>query len=193
MNILLRLKDWKLFLLIFGLPLLFQAAFIWVILTSFPSEPISSSLLYSYIIYGILILILFSSIFISWLWGITVGLQKYIPETFRFSTTTFKIVSIVPLIYLITMGLVAGGMLSPSNHNIILSNVGLFIVLILFHLFAVYCIFYAIYIAAKTFRTVELQREVTFTDFAGDFFLIWFYPIGIWTIQPKLNFILRDR
>jgi hypothetical protein len=36
-------------------------------------------------------------------------------------------------------------------------------------------------------KTIELQREVTFSDFAGEFFLIWFYPVGIWIIQPKVN------
>jgi hypothetical protein len=24
-------------------------------------------------------------------------------------------------------------------------------------------------------------------DFAGEFFLLWFYPVGIWIVQPKIN------
>ena len=43
------------------------------------------------------------------------------------------------------------------------------------------------YFVAKTFKTAELQRKVSFSDFAGDFFLVWFLPIGIWIIQPKIN------
>lgn len=41
--------------------------------------------------------------------------------------------------------------------------------------------------AAKTIKTVELQKKVTFSDFAGEFFLLWFSPIGIWILQPKIN------
>ena len=55
------------------------------------------------------------------------------------------------------------------------------------HLFSMFCIFYSLYFVAKTFKTVELQREVIFSDFAGEFFMIWFYPIGIWIVQPKIN------
>ena len=33
----------------------------------------------------------------------------------------------------------------------------------------------------------ELQKEATFNDFVGEFFLIWFYPIGIWFVQPEIN------
>ena len=64
---------------------------------------------------------------------------------------------------------------------------GIFAIIVPVHLFAMFCIFYSLYFVAKTFKTVELQRTVTFSDFAGEFFLLWFYPIGIWIIQPKIN------
>ena len=57
----------------------------------------------------------------------------------------------------------------------------------MFHILSMFGIFYSLYFVAKTFKTVELQREVTFSDFAGEFFMIWFFPIGIWVIQPKIN------
>jgi hypothetical protein len=64
---------------------------------------------------------------------------------------------------------------------------GLMIIVFPLHLFSMFCIFYCLYFVAKTFKTVELQREVQFSDFAGEFFLIWFFPVGIWVIQPKIN------
>ena len=64
---------------------------------------------------------------------------------------------------------------------------GLVAVIVPLHLFSMFCIFYSLYFVAKTFKTVELQREVNFSDFAGEFFMIWFYPIGIWIVQPKIN------
>ncbi|WP_373551080.1 hypothetical protein [Haliscomenobacter sp.] len=48
-------------------------------------------------------------------------------------------------------------------------------------------IFYCIYHVAKTIKTVELQRKVTFSDFIAEFFLVWFFPIGVWILQPTIN------
>ena len=55
------------------------------------------------------------------------------------------------------------------------------------HLFSMFCIFYLMYKAARTIKTVEFEKKVTFADFAGEFFLLWFSPIGIWILQPKIN------
>lgn len=60
------------------------------------------------------------------------------------------------------------------------------------HLFSMFCLFYCLYFVAKTIKTAELQKETSFGDFAGEFFLIWFYPIGIWFIQPKINRIAKS-
>ncbi len=68
---------------------------------------------------------------------------------------------------------------------------GAMAIIVPMHLFSMFCIFYSLYFVAKTFKTVELQRETAFSDFAGEFFLIWFYPIGIWIIQPKINKIVE--
>jgi len=48
-------------------------------------------------------------------------------------------------------------------------------------------IFYSMYFVAKTIKTAELQRKVGFGDFVGEFFLLWFYFIGVWIVQPKVN------
>jgi hypothetical protein len=60
-------------------------------------------------------------------------------------------------------------------------------IIIPLHLFSMFCIFYCLYFVSKTFKTAELQRQTTFSDFAGEFFLLWFYPVGIWIVQPKIN------
>jgi hypothetical protein len=33
---------------------------------------------------------------------------------------------------------------------------------------------------------------VSFYDFSGPFFLLWFFPIGIWIIQPRINRLFTD-
>jgi hypothetical protein len=41
--------------------------------------------------------------------------------------------------------------------------------------------------AAKTLKTVELGRAVKIDEYAGEAFLIWMIPLGVWFIQPRLN------
>ena len=55
------------------------------------------------------------------------------------------------------------------------------------HLLSMFSIFFMMYKAAKTVKIAEFQRKVTFGDFAGEFFLMWFFPLGIWIVQPKIN------
>ena len=69
---------------------------------------------------------------------------------------------------------------------------GMFFVIFPLHMFAMFAIFYCLYFVAKTYKTVELQRTVTFSDYAGEFFLFWFFPIGIWVIQPKINAMVNN-
>jgi hypothetical protein len=66
-------------------------------------------------------------------------------------------------------------------------NPVIFALIIPLHLFSMFCIFYSLYFIAKALKTVESQKTVSFSDFAGEFFLIWFFPIGVWIIQPRIN------
>jgi hypothetical protein len=60
------------------------------------------------------------------------------------------------------------------------------------HLFSMFCIFYCLYFNAKALKAVEWRRPVTFGDYAGEFFLLWFFPLGIWFIQPRINQLFRN-
>jgi hypothetical protein len=71
-------------------------------------------------------------------------------------------------------------------------NPGIFAIIFPLHLFSMFCIFYCLYFIAKSLKSVELQRPVTFNDYAGEFVLIWFFPIGVWVIQPRINNIFND-
>jgi hypothetical protein len=68
-----------------------------------------------------------------------------------------------------------------------------FIAIIPFHLFAVFCALYSLWFIAKCLKSVELQQAVAFSDYILEIVLIWFLPIGIWFIQPRINAIFEDR
>ncbi|MFD2245959.1 hypothetical protein [Pontibacter ruber] len=60
-------------------------------------------------------------------------------------------------------------------------------VILVFHLLSMIFIFMGMRFAAKTMKSVELGREAKFSDYAGEFFLMWFSIIGYWVLQPRLN------
>jgi hypothetical protein len=59
------------------------------------------------------------------------------------------------------------------------------------HFSAMLSIFYAMIFAAKTLKSAELNKEAKISDYLGDFFLIWFYPIGIWILQPRIHKLIK--
>lgn len=197
----LRLKHWQLFIVMLGLPIIYQLYFIFEIFGSrtqpmevVGEEGVTQVLNERYFHFDFLpyVLILFSLVFFGWFWSIAIGLQKNIPDEIEMKVKRFKAFFIIPLVYTIVFMMFVGGLFS-GMFTYGFSNSTWFLVIILpLHLFSMFCIFHTIYFVAKTIRTAELQRVVTFGDFAGEFFLLWFYIIGIWIIQPKVNRLNRE-
>ena len=197
----LRLKHWQLFIVMLGLPIIYQLYFIFEIFGSRTQpmevvgvEGVTQVLNERYFHFNFLpyVLILSSLMFFGWFWSIAIGLQKNIPVEIEMKVKRFKALFIIPLVYTIVFMMLIGGLFS-GMFTYGFSNSTWFLVIILpLHLFSIFCIFHTIYFVAKTIRTAELQRVVTFGDFAGEFFLLWFYIIGIWIIQPKVNRLNRE-
>ncbi len=140
------------------------------------------------------LMIILAGTFFGWFWSIAIGLQSKVPANVKMKTGKFKVFFFIPLTYLLLISTVIwtavsglSGMVESGNQLDIGQIGSLMAIVVPLHLFSMFCIFYSLYFVAKTFKTVELQRETTFSDFAGEFFMIWFYPIGIWIIQPKVN------
>jgi hypothetical protein len=54
-------------------------------------------------------------------------------------------------------------------------------------------VLYILIFVSKSLLTAEKQIPVTFAQYLGLFFLLWFFPVGVWFIQPKINRLFRDR
>lgn len=61
------------------------------------------------------------------------------------------------------------------------------------HLAAMFFMFYALWFTAQQFMTLQRQEPSKFMDFSGPFFLMWFFPLGVWFIQPKVNELFSTR
>jgi hypothetical protein len=46
---------------------------------------------------------------------------------------------------------------------------------------------------AKSLVSVKTGTSSRFSDYAWEFFQIWFFPIGVWFIQPKINRLYEAR
>ncbi len=62
-----------------------------------------------------------------------------------------------------------------------------------FHIIATIFIFSCLATCAKTILIAETHKEKSFIDSLGLFLLLWFFPIGIWFVQPRLNALYESR
>ena len=128
----------------------------------------------------------------GWHWSMGIGLQGYLPEGMRMRTGFLKLAIIFPLAYisLFMLGFV-GVFTFDFKTGMDLGEFAWFpaliAIMVLSHLFSMFCMFYTIYQCAKVLKSVELQREARFGEFLGEFFLLWFNYIGVWILQPRVN------
>lgn len=54
-------------------------------------------------------------------------------------------------------------------------------------------IFWIATFTAKTLKSNETNKEIDVNDYFADIFRIVLWPIGIWTIQPRVNRIFADK
>ncbi len=196
-NKFLKAKHWQLVLVTFGLPIIIQFIMIGSMVSNIASQSNPEpALIFSYMSVIPIVLFLFIFFFYGWFWSVAVGLQEKVPVNLKMKVKRFKIFFFIPLIYILMFLAFFGIGINIISSGNSISNIGIiggaFAVIIPLHLFAMFCNFYCLYFVSKTFKTVELQREVSFGDFAGEFFMIWFFPIGIWIIQPKINKMIEN-
>jgi len=190
----LKAKHWQLFFLMCGIPLIFQIITMGSMFLSMSTENNTDTALLSfYFSLYPLVMILLIGVFFGWFWSIAVGLDFKIPDTLKLKLSRFKIFLFIPLAYILLLsifiGITMSGMDWMGNNT---NPPAVFGIILPLHLLSMFCIFYCLYFVAKTIKTAELQKKVGFGDFAGEFFLIWFFPIGIWFIQPKLNKMIEE-
>jgi hypothetical protein len=141
-------------------------------------------------------IIVVAGVHYGWFYAVAVGLQERIPVAIKMNVKRFKLIFSFAMLYLLAFCLFIGLAVPNFFLNIETSDfherdftvvaVSMAIIIPL-HFITMGCIFYAMYFVAKTFKTAELQREAMFSDFLAEFFMIWFFPVGVWILQPKIN------
>lgn len=119
------------------------------------------------------------------------SLFQKLPATHDLKINRFHFNLVFPLFYLVIVYIVFDGGYEINQDNF--KDFGWMAwVIIPLHLLAMYCIFYTIWFIAKCIATVENKKVVVFENYAGYFFLLWFFPIGIWIVHPKVRKIFSE-
>ena len=182
----LTLKHWQLFVLLVGVPLIVEFIMFGFVFSHRDPR--------FFLYFFPFLMILSLGLFFSWFYTLGANLFKRLPETAKMNLTKFKIFLFIPVVYILFFMVFMFGMFSNISSGgqpgpVRGEQPGLIIFAVIFplHLFCMFCMFYCLYFNAKALKTVELQKPVTFSDFAGEFFLLWFFPIGVWIVQPRIN------
>jgi len=168
----LRAKHWQIFLVVFGLYLLGQILVMSYFISSSGRVDISGK-------YGILfgiVMGLSASGLIFWLWCLGAFCNAIVDGALRLRSKFHGVAAIYPPFYFVFFV----ARLESFGGN----SLGIIVPL---HLFAMFCMFYLLYFASKSIVLAEKHKPVSFYDYAGPFFLLWFFPVGIWLVQPRIN------
>jgi len=114
--------------------------------------------------------------FVLWFWSLGSFLNSVVKADLRSSLLFFRFALAYPLVYMAAFQVAFEG-LTPVY----------FIALFPFHLLAMFCLIFDLNFVSKSLALAESGGAVSFYDYAGPFFLLWFFPLGIWFIQPRIN------
>jgi hypothetical protein len=118
---------------------------------------------------GLTLLFIFG--FLGWFWSMGSFLDSIVQPELRLGMKLFRVAVIYPMFYL---PLFMAFFLSLSVMPM------LFVMIFPLHLLAMSCMFYLLYFVSKSLVLAETSKAASFYDYAGPFFLLWFFPIGVW-------------
>jgi len=205
MKFVLQLKHWQLFLLLFALPFILYLCFFAVVFTNVGRNAAGEDTIPSLISTGSVIGIAYLTVIVvgaSWFFNVATGLHRRLPEGVHMKIKRFYFAFFFPMFYalciLIGLTLFVGFTLTqPAASTAAAPPPTTFFVVIgiIFplHILTVACIFYNFYFVAKCLRAVELKRTPQIGEYVADFVLLWFYFIGVWLIQPRINEIFSEK
>ena len=188
MNIFLRAKHWQLFVFNFALPFFLYLILVAVMISQVAGHRHPDPWFFFRFIPGFLIVGVISAfVQYAWTWAAAINLMEKVPEELRPDKTFFMVSFFIPIVYFFLFGIVMLFMFRIAEFSP-------WILLPIFpiHIFVIFCSFYCMYFTAKVIKTAEEKRVVPFIDHVLEIVLIWFYPIGIWFLQPRINKLVEE-
>jgi hypothetical protein len=136
--------------------------------------------------FGLVLTIVWAGLLVYCTYFLGNSLYEKLPAGHDLKINRFNFHLFFALAYLVIVFIVFRGGYEINQDNY--KDYGWTIAIIIpLHLFTMYCMFYVIWFIAKAIATIEYNKVVTFDVYAGNFFLLWFFPIGIWFVHPKVH------
>lgn len=166
MKLLLKLKPWQMFTLLL-LPFLFSG----------------NSLL------GKLFQIIWVIVYFGWIYTIGSISSTKVHIKHTKGKFYFKMSFIFIFVYFLILTFFFDGGYNINQNNFRHAE-NLLGIIIFLHFYLIWSCFYLFYFAAKMLKTIILDQVPDFAQISDIFFAFWFFPIGVWYIQPKLKAII---
>jgi|GEM_PF-1257019 len=171
MNFLLRLKSWQLFLLMI-----------------LPSLLVQMDFLMNNLICLNLISIFPGAVFIGWIYSVGVSMHTLLPQNLKPSIIYFRISFLVILLEIIFAGFYGTLTINQNIYERFISNLWILIPIMLYLFWS---FLYVFMFSARMLESAIEGELVNRSDSLKVFFGFWFYPIGIWYIQPAVQRVLN--
>ncbi len=207
----LRAKHWSIFITVFIIPMIvFIVWYAYLMVQIFQlsegpqglsSDPIAEfEFMMSQFSYMFPVIFILSGVLYAWFWSIGVTLQKYLHPDVQLKSKLFKfcVIGLLASMLILIFGMnkfmgftLDMQRIETPSHDLpaeIIAWIPIFFILYFFLLFAQV---YSLYFMAKTIKSGVLNRRARFSDYIGEFFLLWFWPIGVWFLQPAINKIVE--
>lgn len=177
-----RLKAWQVFILLV-LPM-FASQFYLVSNMPSPSSslrPPSMEEFEALFRQTLLMTLLMVVLLLGWLLSIGFAANRRVEQNIRLNSNLAICCAIFAASYIALAQVIFPVPGSNSSGGV---SVGVIVPL---HMLAMFAIFYVLGFAARNIIMAERQAKVSFFDYSGPFFLMWFFPIGLWFVQPRVN------
>lgn len=166
MDKLLRLRHWHIFVYLLIVPAFF---------------PDGDNQMYYQIVWGLL--------FVFWIIKVDEQLYFRLPRGVNLNFNFLVINIFISATYLIIIFLTVGGYnITDENYEDYGWKVWIYLPM---HLYCFFSFFYAIRFTSKAIASIENNKNVDIAYYGTYMAGLFFFPIGIWWIQPKINKILR--
>lgn len=179
--LLLRMKAWQLFVILIGAMFAGQIFMLDGFLGGH-EDPVA--IMKPIAFYTIVVLIVFLAGMISF----GINLNKLVPAEIRPGNRMFRYGIVIAGLYMVVFQLIFLNLVSTENDG----NPVLLAFMVPLHMLSMFFLFYGLFFLAKNLAFAEKKERVSASFFMGDFFLFWFYPIGVWFLQPRINRLVKE-
>jgi hypothetical protein len=125
-----------------------------------------------------------------WAWLLAEELVKKFPGGHTMNHRLFQFNAVYCLVYYFALVFFFDGGYTINNENAASYGYSLYIILPL-HIYLMFAFFYNVYFLAKAIKMAETRnKDISFADFGGVFLAFFFYPVGVWFVQPRIRDLL---